>query len=47
MVLKFHTNIAKWLEINVRTFWRLIPTFIGVTVEKLVARAVLQTPHPE
>ena len=36
MFLKFHTRVAKWLKLKVRKFWRLIPTFVEVTWEKLV-----------
>ena len=34
--LKFYTSMAKGLELKVRKFWGLIPTFLEVTVEKLV-----------
>ena len=36
MALKFHTGVVKKLNRNVRKFWDLVPTFVGVTVEKLV-----------
>ena len=36
MALKFHTCVAKGLKLKVRKFHRLIPTFVEVTVEKLV-----------
>ena len=34
--LKFYTSVAKGLKLKVRKFWRLIPTFVKVTGEKLV-----------
>ena len=33
MALKFYTNVAKGLELKVRTFWGLILTFVEVTEE--------------
>ena len=36
MNLKFYTSVPKGLKLKVRTFWRLIPTFVEVTGEKLV-----------
>ena len=36
MALKFYTCVAKGLKLKVRKFHRLIPTFVEVTVEKLV-----------
>ena len=36
MALKFYTCMAKGLKLKVRTFHRLIPTFVEVTGEKLV-----------
>ena len=36
MALKFHTGVVKKLNRNVRKLWDLVPTFVGVTVEKLV-----------
>ena len=36
MVLKFYTSVAKVLKLKIRKFWRLIPTFVEVTGEKLV-----------
>ena len=36
MALKFYTCMAKGLKLKVRTFHRLIPTFVEVTEEKLV-----------
>ena len=37
--LKFYTSVAKGLKQKVRKFWRLIPTFVEVTGEKLVESA--------
>ena len=34
--LKFYTSVAKALKLKARKFWRLIPTFVKVTGEKLV-----------
>ena len=34
--LKFYTSVAKGLNVKVRKFWGLIPTFVEVTGEKLV-----------
>ena len=34
--LKFYTSVGKGLQLKVRTFWGLIPTFIEVTGEKLI-----------
>ena len=36
MAWTFHTGVVKKLNLNVRKFWDLVPTFVGVTVEKLV-----------
>ena len=36
MNLKFYIRVAKELKIKFRMFWRLIPTFVEVTGEKLV-----------
>ena len=38
MALKFYATVAKGLNLKVRKFWRLIPTFIEVTGKKLVVR---------
>ena len=35
--LKFYTSVAKGLDLKVRKFCGLIPTFLEVTEEKLVA----------
>ena len=37
VTLKFYTSVAKGLKPKVRKFWRLIPTFVEITGEKLVA----------
>ena len=34
--MKFYTSLSKALKLKVRKFWRLIFTFVEVTVEKLV-----------
>ena len=34
--LKFQSSVAKGLKLKVRKFWRLIPTFVELTGEKLV-----------
>ena len=39
MALKFYTSMAKGLQVKVRKFWGLIPTFVEVTEEKLVGGA--------
>ena len=36
MALKFYSSLAKGLKLKVRKFLGLVPTFIQVTVEKLV-----------
>ena len=36
--LKFYTSLSKGLNLKVRKFWGLIPTFVEVTGEKLVGR---------
>ena len=46
MALKFYTSVARGLELKVRKLWGLIPTFVEVTGEKLVAGAFC-LPHPE
>ena len=45
MVLKFDTSVTKGLKLKDRTFWGLVPTFVGATGKKLVG--VLFSPHPE
>ena len=37
MVLKIDASLAKWLNLETRKFWGSIPTFVEVTLEKLVA----------
>ena len=44
--LKFYTIVAKGLKLKVKRFWRLIPTFVEVTGEKLVGMAFLPSPLP-
>ena len=44
--LKFHTSVAKGLELKVRKFRRLIYTFAEVTEEKLVGEGGLCAPPP-
>ena len=39
--MKLSTNVAKGLNRRVRKFWRLIPTVVEVTGEKLAGRAFL------
>ena len=36
MALKFYTSVTKGFKLKVRKFYRLIPTFVEVTGEKLV-----------
>ena len=36
MDLNFDASVQKWLKLNVRMFWRLIPPFVKNTEEKLV-----------
>ena len=36
MNLKFYASVAKGLELKVRRFWGIIPTFVEVREEKLV-----------
>ena len=47
--LRFYTSVAKGLKLQVRKFWRLIPTFVEVTGEKLVGGrgGLFGPPHPE
>ena len=42
----FYTSVAKALKLKVREFFRLIPTFIEVTQEKLVGKGELFAPTP-
>ena len=41
--MKFYASVAKGLKLGVKMFWRLIPTFVEVTEEKLVEEL---PPHP-
>ena len=36
MTIKPYTGVGKMLKLNARKCWSLIPTFVGVTAEKLV-----------
>ena len=36
VALNFYTSVAKGLKLKVKEFYRLIPTFVEVTGEKLV-----------
>ena len=44
MNLKFYTSVEKRLKLKVTKFWRLVPTFLEVTGEKLVGGAFLPPP---
>ena len=44
MNLKFHTRVEKGLELKGRKFYGLVPTFVGVTWEKLVRGGGLFVP---
>ena len=39
MALIFYLSVAKWLKLKVRKFWRLNPTFVEETAEKLEGEA--------
>ena len=45
IALKFYTSVVKKLKLYVRKFWRLIPKFVGVTVEKLVGVPFRRRPN--
>ena len=45
--LNFYTSVVKRLELKVRKFWGLIPTFVEVTGEKLVVGGGGFAPHTE
>ena len=47
MALKCNTSVAKGLKPKVRNFLGLIPTFVEITGEKLVAGWLFGLPHPE
>ena len=42
--LKFYTSVAKGLEVKVRKFLGLVPTFVEFTREKLVGGGELFAP---
>ena len=44
--LKFYNSVAKELKLKVRKFWRLIPTFVEITWEKLVEGGGAFCPSP-
>ena len=46
MALKFYTSVVKGLNLKVRKFWGLTPTFIEVPEEKLVGRGAFPLPTP-
>ena len=41
MALKFNTNVAETLKVNIRRIWELIPVFVEVIREKLIGGAFL------
>ena len=45
--LKYYTSVAKGLDLKVRKFLGLNPTFVEVTGEKLVGGGAFCPPHPE
>ena len=44
VTLKFYIRVVKGLKRKVRNFWKPIPTFVEVTGEKLLGRALLSLP---
>ena len=44
--MEFYTSVSKGLKLKFRKLWRLIPTFVQVTGEKLVGEVFLQHPLP-
>ena len=44
--LKFYIRLSKGLELKVRKFWMLIPTFVEVIGEKLVREPFCPPPPP-
>ena len=46
MNLKFHASVAKGLKLKVRKFWRLMPSLVEVTGEKL-KKDNFCPPHPD
>ena len=47
VTLTFYNGVAKGLKLKSRKFWRLIPTFVEVTGEKLVEESFCPLPHLE
>ena len=46
MALKFYTSVVKGLNLKVRKFWGLTPTFIELPEEKLIGRGAFPLPTP-
>ena len=46
MASKFYTSVEEESKLKFRKFLGLIPTFVGVTGEKLVGRVLSQPPSP-
>ena len=46
MNLKFYTSVEKELELKVRKFYGLVPTFVEVTWEKMVRGGLFGPPSP-
>ena len=46
MALKFYTSVAKWLKLNVTTYFGLISVLSEVSGEKLVLGTFLPPPLP-
>ena len=44
MALKYYTTVRKGLKLKVRKFWGLVPTIVGITVEKIVGDGFLLAP---
>ena len=44
MALKFYASVAKGLKLKIRKCWGLIPKFVEVTGEKLVAGTFCSLP---
>ena len=42
---KFYTSMEKGLKLKVRKFWRLTPTFVEVTREKLGRGGIFAPPY--
>ena len=47
MALRFYAMVEKGLKLQVRKFWRVIPTFVEVTGEKMVGRGRHFATHPK